>query len=119
MRGSSGPPPDSCGKATAGDEDVAKKRPRRKSGSPGVGKRRASPVVPLDAEDIAMARLQAHLRRSEAIRAPGIRGVPALTRTTLRLPQEMLRKVRDRARQEGATISQLVEMALERYLRSS
>jgi len=41
-----------------------------------------------------MARLQAHLRRTEAIRAPGSRRAPALTRTTLRLPQEMLRKVR-------------------------
>lgn len=119
MRGSSGPPPDSCGRATPGDEDVAKKRPGRKSGSLGAEKRRVSPVVPLDAEDIAMARLQAHLRRTEGIRAPGIRGGPVLTRTTLRLPPEMLRKVRDRARQEGATISQLVEMALERYLRSS
>ncbi len=98
---------------------MAIKRPGRKGGSLGAGKRRASPVVPLDAEDIAMARLQAHLRRTEAIRAPGSRGDPALTRTTLRLPHEMLRKVRDRARQEGATISQLVEMALERYLRSS
>lgn len=119
MRGSSGPRPDSCGKATPGEGDVAKKRPGRKSGSLGAGKRRASPVVPLDAEDIAMARLQAHLRRTEAIRTPAIRGVPALTRTTLRLPHEILRKVRNRARQEGATISQLVELALERYLRSS
>jgi len=66
-----------------------------------------------------MARLQAHLRRTEAMRAPGIRGVPALARTTLRLPPEILRKVRDRARQEGATLSQLVKMALEQYLRSS
>ena len=119
MQGSSGPPPDSCGEVTAGDEDVAGKRPGRKSGSLGAGKRRASPVIPLDAEDIAMARLQAHLRRTEAIRAPGIRGVPARARTTLRLPHEMLRKARDRARQEGATFSQLGEMALQRYLRSS
>ena len=98
---------------------MAKKRPGQKRSRAGVGRRPAGPVVPLDAEDIAMARLQAHLRRTEAIRAPGSRRAPALTRTTLRLPQEMLRKVRDRARQEGATISQLVEMALERYLRSS
>jgi hypothetical protein len=75
-------------------------------------------VVPLDAEDIAMARLQAHLRRTEAIRTPSARGFPALARTTLRLPHEILRKVRDRARREGATISLVVERALERYLRS-
>ena len=75
-------------------------------------------MVPLDAEDIAMARLQAHLRRTETIRTPGSRGFPALARTTLRLPHEILRKVRDRARRECATISLVVERALERYLRS-
>ena len=98
---------------------MSKGKPARGRGRATSARRPRSPVVPLDAEDIAMARLQAHLRRTEAIRAPGSRRAPALTRTTLRLPQEMLRKVRDRARQEGATISQLVEMALERYLRSS
>jgi hypothetical protein len=65
-----------------------------------------------------MARLQAHLRRTEAIRTPGSHGFPALARTTLRLPHELLRKARDRARREGATISLVVERALERYLRS-
>jgi hypothetical protein len=76
-------------------------------------------VVPLDAEDIAMARLQAHLRKAEAIRAPGRRrGTTTPTRTTLRLPREILSSVRDRARREGATISEVVEAALERYLQS-
>jgi hypothetical protein len=98
---------------------VAKNRPGRKSRLAGARRRPASPVVPLDAEDIAMARLQAQLRRTEAIRAPGGRGASALSRTTLRLPREMLRKVRDRARQEGTTISQVMEMALERYLKPS
>ena len=97
---------------------MAKKRPGRKRGRDGAAQHPAGPVVPLDAEDVAMDRLQAHLRRTEAIRTPGRRGLQALTRTTLRLPQEMLRKIRDRARCEGATISQVVEMALERYLRS-
>ena len=65
-----------------------------------------------------MARLQAHLRNAEAIRAPSRRrGVP-LSRTTLRLPREMLQQVRDRAQRQGATISEVVEIALERYLRS-
>jgi len=98
---------------------VAKNRPGRKSGLAGASRRPTGPVVPLDAEDIALARLQVQLRRTEAIRVPGSRGVPTLTRTTLRLPREMLRKVRDRARQEGATISQVVEVALERYLKSA
>jgi len=97
---------------------VAKKRPGQKRSRAGVGRRPTGPVVPLDAEDIAMARLQAHLRRTEAIRTPSARGFPALARTTLRLSHEILRKVRDRARREGATISLVVERALERYLRS-
>jgi hypothetical protein len=75
-------------------------------------------VVPLDAEDIAMARLQAHLRKAEAIRTPGRRRGTTTARTTLRLPREMLNSVRDRARREGATVSEVVEAALERYLRS-
>jgi len=75
-------------------------------------------VVPLDAEDIAMARLQVHLRKAEAIRAPNRRRGTPLSRTTLRLPREMLQQVRDRARRQGATISEVVEVALERYLRS-
>lgn len=64
-----------------------------------------------------MARLQAHLRKAEAIRAPSRRQA-TLSRTTLRLPREMLQHVRDRARREGATISEVVEVALRRYLRS-
>jgi hypothetical protein len=75
-------------------------------------------VVPLDAEDIAMARLQAHLRKAEAIRTPSRRRDALLSRTTLRLPREMLQRVRERARREEATISEVVEVALERYLRS-
>lgn len=76
------------------------------------------PVVPLDAEDIAMARLQAHLRKAEAIRAPGRRRDALLSRTTLRLPREILQRVRERARREQVSMSEVVEAALERYLRS-
>ena len=98
---------------------MAKKRPGQERSRAGAGRRPAGPVVPLDAEDIAMDRLQAHLRRTEAIRTPGSRDFPALARTTVRLPHELLRKVRDRARREGATLSLVVERALERYFRSS
>ena len=76
-----------------------------------------SPVVPIDADDIAMARLQAHLRKAEAIRGPQRPGVTPLTRTTVRLSLEMVQHVRDRARREGTTISKIVEVALARYLR--
>lgn len=102
---------------------MANKRPRRSGGKapqPGRTGRAGGPkgpVVPLDAEDIAMARLQAHLRKAEAIRAPGRRRGTPLSRTTLRLPREMLQHVRDRARREGSTVSEVVEVALERYLR--
>jgi len=93
------------------------KRPAR-GGEGGASPRRLrAPVVPIDAEDIAMARLQAHLRKTEAIRGPQRPGVTPLTRTTVRLSQEMLQHVRDRARREGATVSKIVEAALERYLR--
>jgi len=65
-----------------------------------------------------MARLQANLRRAEAIRAPNRGGGIPLSRTTLRLPREMLQHVRDRARRQGVTVSEVMEAALERYLRS-
>jgi predicted HicB family RNase H-like nuclease len=71
----------------------------------------------VDAEDIAMARLQAHLRKAEAIRAPGRRNA-LLSRTTLRLPREILQRIRERARREQVSISEVVEAALEQYLRS-
>lgn len=64
-----------------------------------------------------MARLQAHLRKTETIGTPGRRQGLPLSRTTLRLPREMLQHVRDRARREGSTVSEVVEVALERYLR--
>jgi len=64
-----------------------------------------------------MARLQAHLRKTETIRTPDRRG-PAMSRTTLRLPRELLQHVRDRARREGSTVSEVVEVALASYLRS-
>ena len=64
-----------------------------------------------------MARLQAHLRKTEAIRGPQRSSASPLTRTTVRLSQEMLQQVRNRARREGTTLSKIVELALERYLR--
>jgi hypothetical protein len=102
---------------------MADKRPARGGGRTAPARRPAragrptETVVPLDAEDIAMARLQAHLRKTEAIRAPS-RGVATLSRTTVRLPREMLQQVRNRARREGVTVSDIVEVALKRYLRT-
>jgi predicted DNA binding CopG/RHH family protein len=84
---------------------------RRASGRLGL-------VVPLDAEDIAMARLQAQLRRTEAIHAPRRAADPSVVRTTVRLPRKLLEQVKDQARREGVNPSDVVEIALERYFRS-
>jgi hypothetical protein len=75
-------------------------------------------VASLDAEDIALARLQAHLRRTEAIHAAPSAGATVLRRTTVRLPAVLLTRLRERAKRDGVTPSQVVEEALERLLRS-
>lgn len=83
--------------------------------------RRANPrlrdaVVSLDAEDIALARLQAHLRKAEAIQT-ATRPAASLRRTTVRLPALLLARLRERAKRDGVTPSQVVEKALLRFLR--
>ena len=75
-------------------------------------------VVSLDAEDIALARLQAHLRRTETIHAVVPSAATAPRRTTVRLPAGLLARLRERAKRDGVTASEVVEQALERYLRS-
>jgi hypothetical protein len=74
-------------------------------------------VGSLDAEDIALARLQAHLRKAEAIHTT-TRPAAALRRTTVRLPAALLARLRERAKRDGASPSQVVEKALLRFLRS-
>jgi len=103
---------------------VANKRPGRSGNTakpkrPVRAVRAESPVAPLDAEDIAMARLQAKLRKAEAIPMPSRGRDTRLSRTILRLPREMLTRVRERARREQISVSEVVEASLERYLRSS
>jgi predicted DNA binding CopG/RHH family protein len=65
-----------------------------------------------------MARLQAQLRRSEAIQVPRRASHPSGVRTTVRLPRKLLERLKARARREGVNPSDLVEIALERYFRS-
>lgn len=75
-------------------------------------------MVPLDAEDIALARLQAHLREAETIQVSPRSPADSVARTTVRLPARMLQRARDRAAREGLRLSELVEVALARYLKS-
>jgi hypothetical protein len=84
----------------------------------GKGSRLRDAVVSLDAEDIAMARLQASLRRAETIQAAPRAAASLLGRTTVRLPVDLLTRGRDRAERESATFSEIVARALERFLRS-
>jgi hypothetical protein len=84
----------------------------------GKGSRLRDAVVSLDAEDIAMARLQASLRRAETIQAAPRAVVSDLGRATVRLSADLLKRGRDRAERERATFSEIVARALERFLRS-
>jgi predicted DNA binding CopG/RHH family protein len=73
--------------------------------------------VSFDAEDIALARLQANLRKAEAIQVPTSPTGSTDRRTTVRLPDPLLARLRERARMDGVTASQIVARALERFLR--
>ena len=75
-------------------------------------------VISLDAEDIALAHLQEHLRRTETIHAAVPSAAAAPRRTTVRLPAVLLARLRERAKRDGVTPSEVVEEALERLLRS-
>jgi hypothetical protein len=75
------------------------------------------PVI-LDAEDIALARLQAHLRETETIQ-PSPRPGGAVTRVTIRLPAPLATRLKTRARRDGVPISDLVARALDRFFRSA
>lgn len=99
----------------------SKESTRRIKAAPSRSGRRSrlrDAVVSLDAEDIAMARLQASLRRAETIRAAPRTAATHLGRTTVRLPADLLKRGRDRAKRESATFSEIVALALERFLRS-
>lgn len=74
-------------------------------------------AVPLDAEDIALERLQASLRRSEIIQAPKRRPTSVTRRTTVRLPSGLLARLQAQAQRNGVTTSEVVAQALERFLR--
>lgn len=100
---------------------MKKARPLREdrpaAGRSSQSRRPGHAVATLDAEDIALARLQAHLRKAEAVHpSPGPRK-SSRCRTTISLPAEMLRRLRERARREGLRLSQIVEAALAQHLK--
>jgi predicted DNA binding CopG/RHH family protein len=76
-------------------------------------------AVAFDAEDIALARLQAQLRKSEAIQDPPRPAPTVSRRVTLRLPGPLVERLRIRARRDGLTLSDLIGNAAERFLRSA
>ncbi len=95
----------------------SKPGPNRARGRPDVSGQAVelSEAVPsLDAEDIALARLQAQLRRKEAL-APAQGGT--LTRAMIRLPSGLLTQAKRRAQHDGVTLSEIVQRALETLLR--
>ena len=91
--------------------------PTRKSSrrrEPDVSNGVPDTVPSLDAEDIALARLQAQLRRKETLaQAPGA----AVGRAMVRLPASLLARTKRRAQQEGVALSEIVQRALETFLR--
>ena len=98
---------------------VVRRRPNKagEQRRPVAGSGSRDAVVYLDAEDIAMARLQASLRRAEAIQTATPAAASGLGRTTVRLSMDLLSRTRNRAARDGATVSEIVTRALERFLR--
>jgi hypothetical protein len=101
-----------------GRTDATKREGARSARTPALESGLRDTVGSLDAEDIAMARLQAQLRRTETIQAPARPAASRPRRTTVQLPDALLTRLRDQARRDGATASAIVERALERFLRS-
>lgn len=102
-----------AGKGTHGKR-VPPAASRRPAGDPPL----REAAVTLDAEDIALARLQAHLRRTETIHAAEPPAPAATRRTTFRLPAVLVARVRERAKRDNVTASEVVEQALRRFLRT-
>ena len=107
----------------------SKKRPRSSGPDPSAGLRlRAEPdevtgpsaglrietEMPLDAEDVALASLEAKVRAEEVMADVG----PArpLAGLTVRLPRAVIAQLRAEAAERNITPSKLMELALAQYL---
>jgi hypothetical protein len=96
---------------------AAERPPRDSTSRPGSPFRDARPPetqTARDAEDVALASLEARVRQEEG-RVTAAPATPAAT-LTVRLPRALIRQVRARAAAGGVRPSRLVELALRTYL---
>jgi hypothetical protein len=70
--------------------------------------------MPLDAEDVALASLEAKVRAEEAM--PGLGPARPLAGLTVRLPRAVMAQLLAEAAERNITPSKLVELALAQYL---
>jgi hypothetical protein len=91
----------------------SKKRPRSARPDPST-RLRIETEMPLDAEDVALASLEAKVRAEEAMADVG----PArpLVGLTVRLPRAVIAQLLAEAAERNITPSKLVELALAQYL---
>ena len=72
--------------------------------------------MPLDAEDVALASLEAKVRAEEAQAELGL--VEPIEGLTVRLPRGVILRLRAQAAERNVAPSKLVELALAKYLTS-
>jgi hypothetical protein len=91
----------------------SKKRPRSARPDPST-ELTAETEMPLDAEDVALASLEAKVRAEEAMADVG--PARSLAGFTVRLPLAVIAQLRAEAAERNITPSKLVELALAQYL---
>src|SRR5574341_487277 len=79
-----------------------------------TGARRTEGEMPIDAEDLVLASLEARVRAEEARVDLGSESL--LATLTIRLPRPLLLRLRSQAAQRSVTPSRLIELALAQYL---
>ncbi len=92
---------------------ASKKRPRSATPDPSA-ELSTETEMPLDAEDVALASLEAKVRAEEAQAEIG--PVEPVEGLTVRLPRRVILRLRGQAAERSVTPSKLVELALALYL---
>ncbi len=100
---------------------LKKRRARSTERDPSTGRRtgpsaglRIETEMPLDAEDVALASLEAKVRAQEAM--ADLSPTESFTGLTVRLPRGMILRLQARAAERNVTPSKLVELALAQLL---